>query len=206
MSLKSLIPSRHLLTQSQQHKHQNKASTTPKPERVCVYVCIVYMCVYVCHYVHLYIYIYIYIYIYKSTHIHTLYKYTYTHTHIHTNTYTYIYTYAYIYCNCRNQPRKLDESSMFFWKVVCFGSLWNTSLLIKKKELTSHSFSFLIIKNHHINKLFFKTLGSSLGHFYEKLFLGNIKNKFLTNIGYSLGHFYENNFSRKYRLLFRTLL
>ena len=32
MSLKSLIPSRHLLAQSQQKKHQNKAPSTPKAD------------------------------------------------------------------------------------------------------------------------------------------------------------------------------
>ena len=73
-----------------------------------------------------------------------------------------------------------------------------------KKKLTPHFFSFLIIKNHHKNKLFFKSLGYSLGHFYKKNVLTNIghslghfyKKNVFTNVGYSLGHFSKKNFSQ----------
>ena len=62
-------------------------------------------------------------------------------------------------------PKLIGQVSL----VVCFGSLWYIFLPIKKK-LTSHFFPFLIIKNHHRNKLFFKSLGCSLGHFHKKTF------------------------------------
>ena len=119
MSLESLIPSQHLLAQSQLQKHQSKAPTTPKADKY------KYIYIYIYIYIHTHPHIYIYVYTHTSTHIHTyilcmyicMCKYThadiyiyiciYSHTHIHihilyTHThhiYTYKQTHIHIYTN-----------------------------------------------------------------------------------------------------------
>ena len=95
MTLKSLIPSRHLLIQSQQQKHQNEASTTPKLDSKDKQLISIYIHIYT--HIHIYTYTYTYTYTYIHTHIHT-----HMHTHIYTS--MHIDTYIYITANPEHIP------------------------------------------------------------------------------------------------------